>query len=637
MENQNISEAVVIDREDKKGHKYLCAYIVARAKTNANELREYLSDHLPDYMLPSYFIQINKMPLTPNGKIDRKALPEPAGDAIAANGYKAPRNETEEKLAAVWQEVLDRDKIGINDNFFEIGGDSIKALQIVSKLSRADLKLQVKDLFTNPSIRHLSKYVKKETKARTSEIVQGQVPLTPVQRSFFEANQREQNHYNQAFMLYRENGFAERIVEKVIRKLTEHHDALRMVYREKNGEIIQHNRGLEDSVFDLNVYDLKTEKNLEETVYQIATNIQKDISISEGKMIKLCVFKTTEGDHLLIAIHHLLVDGVSWRILFEDFEAAYGQALQGKPIELGYKTDSYKTFSEKLAEYASSKKLLKEQEYWREISKGKMAFLPKHRQAAHDNYENSRTLRISLSQMETEQLLKNAHKAYNTQINDLLLTALLIASRQLTGENRLKILMEGHGRDDILQDVDITRTVGWFTAMYPVFIDLEDETDLSVMIKIVKETLRKIPNNGIGYGILKYLRKDEGLIKDEKPPILFNYLGELDHDLTTEQFSSSKLSTGQSIGEKSARDASVEIDSVVVGRQLMISTTFNEYEYSPDTISELNQAFKESLQMVISHCTGKNETEKTSSDYGYDKLSLEDLEELLNEYESIDS
>lgn len=179
-----------------------------------------------------------------------------------------------------------------------------------------------------------------------------------------------------------------------------------------------------------------------------------------------------------------------------------------------------------------------------------MAFLPKHRQAVHDNYENSRTLRISLSQMETEQLLKDAHKAYNTQINDLLLTALLIASRQLTGENRLKILMEGHGRDDILQDVDITRTVGWFTAMYPVFIDLEDETDLSVMIKIVKETLRKIPNNGIGYGILKYLRKDEGLIKDEKPPILFNYLGELDHDLTTEQFSSSKLSTGQSIGEK---------------------------------------------------------------------------------------
>lgn len=121
LENQNISEAVVIDREDKKGHKYLCAYIVARAKTNANELREYLSDHLPDYMLPSYFIQINKMPLTPNGKIDRKALPEPAGDVIAASGYEAPRNETEEKLAAVWQEVLDRDKIGINDNFLKSG------------------------------------------------------------------------------------------------------------------------------------------------------------------------------------------------------------------------------------------------------------------------------------------------------------------------------------------------------------------------------------------------------------------------------------------------------------------------------------------------------------------------------------
>ncbi|MED2945319.1 amino acid adenylation domain-containing protein [Bacillus swezeyi] len=635
---QDISEAVVIDREDSKGHKYLCAYIACPQQIIANELREYLSNHLPDYMIPSYFIQINKMPLTPNGKVDRKALPEPGEDTAAASEYEAPRNETEEKLAAVWQEVLDRDKIGINDNFFEVGGDSIKALQIVSKLSRADLKLQVKDLFTNPAIKHLSKYVKKETKVRgQDEIIQGEVPLTPIQRSFFAANQEEQNHYNQAFMLYRENGFDEKIVERVVRKLTEQHDALRMIYQEKNSEIIQHNRGLEGSVFDLYVYDIKAAENPEEAVYQTATTIQKEISIQEGKMMKLCIFQTDEGDHLLIVIHHLLVDGVSWRIIFEDFAAAYSQALQGNTIELGYKTDSYKAFSEKLAEYAHSKKLLKEKEYWREIAKGKMEFIPKHHKAALDNYENSRTLRVSLGETETEQLLGEVHKAYNTQINDILLTALLMAVRRLTGENKLKILMEGHGREDILQDVDISRTVGWFTSMYPVFIDLEEETELTMAIKIVKETLRKIPNNGIGYGILKYLTKDQKLFKDEKPPILFNYLGELDHDLTTEQFSSSRLSAGQSIGAKSARDASVEIDSVVVDQQFMISTTFNEYEYTDQMISDFNQTYKESLQKVISHCMSKNETEKTSSDYGYDKISLKDLEELLNEYESVDS
>ncbi|KKB72066.1 MULTISPECIES: non-ribosomal peptide synthetase [Bacillus] len=634
---QDISEAVIIDREDGKGHKYLCAYIVAQKSVNANELREYLSNHLPDYMIPSYFVQISRMPLTPNGKVDRKALPEPDEERAAASEYEAPRNDTEEKLAAVWQEVLDRDKIGINDNFFEVGGDSIKALQIVSKLSRADLKLQVKDLFTNPVIKHLSKYVKKEAKARqNNEIVQGEAPLTPIQRAFFEANKIEQNHYNQAFMLYRENGFDEKTVEKVFRKLVEQHDALRMIYKEKNGEIIQHNRGLEDSVFDLYVYDMKTETNLEEIVYQTATAVQKEISIRAGSMMKLAIFKTNSGDHLLIAIHHLVVDGVSWRILFEDFETAYSQALQGKTIELGYKTDSYKTYAEKLAEYAQTKKLFKERDYWRDISKGTMAFLPKQRRA-EDNYENSNTLRVFLSETETEQLLGEVHKAYNTQINDILLTALLITARKMTGENKLKILMEGHGREDILQDVDISRTVGWFTSIYPVFIDLEDETELSMTIKMVKETLRKIPNNGIGYGILKFLSKDEELLKDERPPILFNYLGEIEHDTGAGQFSSSELPKGQSIGEKSARDAAVEIDSVVANQRLIISTTFNRREYGDHTIRDFNQTYKESLQTVINHCMSKHETEKTSSDYGYDKISLQDLEELLNEYESVDS
>lgn len=638
LDKQEISEAVIIDREDSKGYKYLCAYITAQKNINTNELREYLSNHLPDYMIPSYFIQISKMPLTPNGKVDRKALPEPDEDVKTASEYEAPRNETEEKLIAVWQEVLDRDKIGINDNFFEIGGDSIKALQIVSKLSRADLKLQVKDLFTNPAIKQLSKYVKKEAKTRrNNEIIQGEVPLTPIQRSFFEANKEEQDHYNQAFMLYRETGFDEKIVEKVLHKLVEQHDALRMIYKEKNGEMVQHNRGLEAGIFDLYVYDMKTEANLEEAVYQTATNIQKDISIQAGKMVKICIFKTGHGDHLLMVIHHLAVDGVSWRILFEDFGAAYSQALQGKAIELGYKTDSYKTFSEKLIEYAHSRTLAKEKAYWRKISKGKMEFIPKKHEAANHNYENSKTLRVSLSRTETERLLKETHKAYNTQINDILITALLISIRELTGENKLKILMEGHGREDVLQGVDISRTVGWFTSIYPVFIDLEEETGLAMTIKMVKEALRKIPNNGIGYGILKYLTKDEELLKDERPPILFNYLGEIDHDMTTEQFSSSKLPAGQSIGEKSARDASVEIDSVVVNHQLIISTTFNGYEYAEQRIRDFNQTYKESLQTVINHCINKNETEKTSSDYGYDKISLKDLDELLNEYESVDS
>nr|WP_316252545.1 condensation domain-containing protein [Bacillus aquiflavi] len=550
--------------------------------------------------------------------------------------YEAPRNEVEENLVSIWQDVLGVREIGINDSFFEVGGDSIKALQIVSKLSQVGFKLKIKDLFSNPKIKNLSKYIKSDFKKKKNEIIQGKVPLTPIQKRYFEINNKELNHYNQSFMLYREKGFDEKVIETVFNKIIEQHDALRMTYEKQNGAIIQYNRGLKEKCFDLYVFDLKDEEDEQATVHQLATNIQKEVSILNGQIMKICIFKTSKGDHLLIVIHHLVIDGVSWRILFEDFEMAYRQASLGKKIELGTKTDSYKEFSQKLIKYAESNKLRKEKKYWRDLAKTKVDFFPKMGMDT-DNYENSKILRISLSREDTKKLLGETNKAYNTQINDILLTALLVTVREMTGNNRLKIMMEGHGREEVIENVDVSRTIGWFTSMYPVYLDLGEEEEISMSIKMVKETLRKVPNNGIGYGILKYLAEDADLLNDEAAPILFNYLGEIDKHVTNKDFSPSSLSSGESIGAESVRDASIEIDSIVLDHKLTISTTFNDREYSEDTINMFNQKYKESLEMIIVHCVNKTETKKTSSDYGYDKMSLQELEELLNEYEYVDN
>ncbi|MGX5439997.1 non-ribosomal peptide synthase/polyketide synthase [Bacillus thuringiensis] len=637
LKHQDIREVVVVAKEDQENHTYLTAYIVSEKAISSPKIREFLEKELPDYMIPSYFVQLDQLPLTSNDKVDRKALPEPDRSGQSGIEYEEPRNEVETQLVEVWRDILGIEDIGINHHFFVSGGDSIKALQIVSRLSRINLKLEVKDLFANPKIKDLSKYVKKQNKQlKPYEIVEGEVVLSPIQKWYFEKNKEELDHFNQSFMLFREDGFDQKRIERVFNKILEQHDALRMIYKENDGDIIQYNRVYKEKLFDLYVYDVKGLDNKEEKIYEFATNIQKKSSIKDGKLVNLCLFKSDEGDHLLIAIHHLVVDGVSWRIIFEDFETLYSQDLKGEKLDVGYKSDSFKQFSSKLREYASSKKLLKEREYWQDVAKNEVKFIPRKKELIRDTFGNSKTVSISLDKEKTISLLRKSNRAYNTEINDILLTSLLLGTRELTGENCIKINMEGHGREDILEDVDISRTVGWFTTMYPVLIDLGEETEIAANIKMVKEILRKIPNKGIGFGILKYLSKENYLLNEQKAPISFNYLGEMDNDVNRNEFSGSRFSYGETIGGKISRNNSIEINSIIINNELFINTTFNELEYDELTIKKLNEMFKESLEIIIEHCLSKTDVEKTPYDYGDTKLTLSELEDIKEKYKDFE-
>ncbi|WP_259418057.1 non-ribosomal peptide synthetase [Bacillus toyonensis] len=637
LKHQDIKEVVVVAKEDKENHTYLSAYIVSEKAISSAKIREFLEKELPDYMIPSYFVQLDQLPLTSNDKVDRKALPEPDRSSQSGVEYEAPRNEVETHLVEIWRDILGIEDIGINHHFFVSGGDSIKALQIVSRLSRINLKLEVKDLFANPKIKDLSKYVKKQNKRlKPYEIVTGEVILSPIQKWYFEKNKEELDHFNQSFMLFREDGFDQKRIERVFNKILEQHDALRMIYRENDGEIIQYNRGYKDNLFDLYVHDVEGVENKEEKIYELATNIQKKSSIKNGKLVNLCLFKTDQGDHLLITIHHLVVDGVSWRIILEDFETLYSQDLKGEKLDIGFKTESFKEFSSKLREYVSSNKLLKEREYWQEIAKTEVAFIPRKKELKSDTFENSKTVSISLDKEKTISLLRKSNRAYNTEINDILLTSLLLGTREITGENCIKINMEGHGREDILENVDISRTVGWFTTMYPVLIDLGDETDLATNIKMVKEILRKIPNKGIGFGILKYLSKEKYLLNEQKAPISFNYLGEMDNDVNRNAFSESKFSYGETIGGKISRNNSIEMNSIIINNELVINTTFNELEFDELTIRKLNDKFKESLETIIDHCVSQIEVDKTPYDYGDTKLTLSELKDIKEQYKDFE-
>jgi aryl carrier-like protein len=320
LNHPEIKEAVVIDREDQVGNKFLCAYVVPDSSNLPEfvKIKEFLSEGLPDYMLPLHYIPLDKIPLTPNGKVDRKHLPEPElidpGNSAA---YIVPGNIIEKKLVETWQEVLGQAPVSINDNFFEIGGDSIKTIQIISRMRKAGYKLEMRDIFQNPQISALAPIVKKIERKADQSVITGTVPLTPIQKDFFENQLTDKHHYNQAVMLMLEEGFDQEAVKTIFTKIQEHHDALRMTYKEEKGKIIQTNHGLEYPL-SLNVYDLRNQEYPGTILEQKANELQSSINLETGPLMKLGLFHLQDGHRLLIAIHHLVIDGISWRILFED-------------------------------------------------------------------------------------------------------------------------------------------------------------------------------------------------------------------------------------------------------------------------------------------------------------------------------
>ena len=635
LELDGVKEAVVITRTDKNGNKYLCGYCVCDRELNIKELREYLSEKLPEYMIPSHFVKLDKMPLSPNGKVDRKVLPEPDESIGLDTEYEPPQNELQQRLVEMWNEVLGKQKIGIKDNFFELGGDSIKAIQIASRLNKYNFKVEVRDILTKPTIEELCSYVTISLRKAEQGVIQGEVNLTPIQSWFFDMNFKEMHHWNQAVMVYREKGLEEEIVKKVASKILEHHDILRAVFKKEEGRITQVHNEIEEQLVDLKVYDLKGIEDCVSKIGELSNQIQGSIDLEKGPLVKFGLFKTSTGDHLLIAAHHLVVDGVSWRIILEDMETGYNQALNGEEISFQDKTDSYKLWSEKLRLYANTREIQKEADYWSKLESSKVEELKKDNKVEIDLVKDTDTVTLSLSEIETDKLMTKTKHAYNTDVKDILLAALGLSIKEWSKADSVLVDLEGHGREEIFGDIDINRTVGWFTSMYPVILDMKNVEDLSAYIINTKESLRKIPNKGIGYGILKYLSSHEnksGLQFVLKPEICFNYLGEIGQETGASEFGLSNAPIGYTISPNSERPHAIYLNGMTVGGKLHIQVSFNRNAYKEETISEFIEKMEKSLNMIIDHCMSADKTELTPSDFEDDDLSIEELNKIYENF-----
>ncbi|MDY8021009.1 non-ribosomal peptide synthetase [Paenibacillus polymyxa] len=631
MKHPLVREVAVIAREDKEREKYLAAYFTAEGEPGADELREQLLQELPDYMVPSSFMQLDHMPMTPSGKIDRKTLPEPDLSVDAGAEYVAPRDKTEEILAGVWENVLKVERVGIRDHFLNLGGDSIKAIQVVSKLHDYKLKLQLKDLFDHPVIEQLSAYAQSVEHTAFQGTVTGEIIPTPIQSWLLEQPFAAKHHFNQSVLLHRKQGFDEKALRKVFDRLVEHHDALRIVVREKAGQVVLFNRGTEGELYSLKVKDFTNDDTFDSSVKEEAAKLQSGMDLVRGPLVQAGLFKTRDGDYLCVSIHHLVVDGISWRILFEDISTGYRQAEKGEEVTFREKTDSFLAWSEQLYAYAGSGELLQEITYWRALEQNEIKPIPKDHTIHSSKYMDSDLIEIELDEVQTIKLLKEVNKAYNTEINDVLLTALGEAIGEWTGENKVLVNLEGHGREEIIPDMDISRTVGWFTAQYPVILDMAGAKDVSSRLKAVKESLRRIPQKGIGYGILEYqtILQDEGILRfDLHPEISFNYLGQFDQDIDTEIFTLADVLTDETISPDMQRPYCLDINGRVTDGKLRLSFAYHKHEYEKATLIRVAEGFKRNLEQIIEHCVLREYTELTASDVSSRSITMEEIEEI---------
>ncbi|MFW9264015.1 amino acid adenylation domain-containing protein [Nostoc sp. CALU 546] len=654
-QHQDVQTSVVIVREDIPGNtcteqsrsKRLVAYIVPQPQQTCTErsrstptvsvLRSFLKEKLPEYMVPSAIVILESLPLTPNGKIDRRALPEPEARTGIENEIVLPCTPIEEKLTQIWEQVLRVEQIGIHDNFFELGGDSILSIQIISRAKVAGIELTIKQLFANQTIAQLAT-VAGTTKALSIEqgLVTGTLPLTPIQHWFFEQKFPEKHHFNQSFLLTIPSDLNLEILEQVWQQLLKHHDALRLRFTQTDTIWQQIHANPTDNI-TIRHFDLSTVPEIEiETVIETTANeLQASLNLSEN-LVQVAFFwlGINKKARLLILIHHLVVDGVSWRILLEDLQTAYQQLSQGKTIQLPAKTTSFKDWAQKITAYAQSEVLKSELDYWLSPSYDAVDSIPVDYAQGINTTASARTVTVSLDEAETLSLLQDVPKAYKTQINDVLLTALVLVLSEWTNSDSVLFNLEGHGREEIVDGVDLSRTVGWFTTIFPVVVELGITDDLGTALKSVKEQLRVIPNKGIGYGLLRYLNVDAEINAQlEKIPqaeVSFNYLGQFAQVVNTSSLIQiANESSGNSQSLQGQRHYLLDINAIIINEKLQIDWTYSSNIHQHETIENIAQEFVETLQKLIAHCLSTENIGYTPTDFPLIQLDQLEIDQIL--------
>ena len=566
-----VGQAVVIAREDRPGDKRLVGYVTGTA--DPDTARALLAERLPSYMVPAAVVAIGALPLTANGKLDTRALPAP--EYQDSDHYRGPDSAVEEILAGIYAQVLGLERVGVDDSFFELGGDSILSMQVVARARAAGLVCRPRDIFVEQTVARLAR-VAGVADSAAGPVDEGVGPLvaTPIMR-WLASVEGPVDQFNQTTVVQAPAGATEADAVMLLQALLDRHAMLRLRVDDDGAggwSLTVPEPGSMDARACLYTIDVSSDAAVE--------TARSRLSPAAGVMLSALWVAST--GQLVVIVHHLAVDGVSWRILLEDLNIAWAQHRAGQPVALPTTGTSFQRWASLLAEHARRPEVVEQTQAWRQIA-ATPAALPAVR-PAQDVYANAGNLSVELDTETTRMLLGEVPAAFHTGIHDILLIAFALACAEFsgTGAAPIGIDVEGHGRHDELDpDVDLSRTVGWFTTKYPVALAVgglswrqvvAGEAGLGELVKDAKEQLRALPEP-LTYGLLRYLNPDVDLAGAD-PVIGFNYLGRL----------------GAGVGEASAdgwrlsRDGgSVTAAAAAISMPLMHTVDLNAATIDDDT------------------------------------------------------
>jgi amino acid adenylation domain-containing protein/non-ribosomal peptide synthase protein (TIGR01720 family) len=589
------------------------------------ELRDHLGGQLPEYMVPSAFVLLEALPLTANGKLDRRAMPRPEIEDERPDlgaRYVAPRTPVEHVLAGIWADVLGLERVGVHDNFFELGGDSILSIRVIARANQASLNLTTQDAY------RLQTVAEQAVAAGNADVVvpeQGQVtgavPLTPIQHWFFEGERVDPDHFNWSTFLPAPPGVSTGQLRRALKMLLEHHDALRLRFvRSESGDWQQFLAEADDDV-PLTVMDLSgVAANKRRGVIEArAAELQTSLDLDQGPLLRLAWFVHGQGSGsrlprsqsaqsqgqaslLLLTVHHLVVDAVSWPILLGDLTSLLRQAVSDQPMQLPAKTSPFKEWAERLLEHARSAISTDERRYWLDERRREVARLPRDHPKGFNSRASEQEVVVTLDERETRRL-QSMVRSTRSSIDEVVVAALGQALLLWTEDRRVLIDVERHGREDLGGDLNLSRTVGWFANIAPALLDLPRGAPREEALQAAQEQLRAIPNRGIGYGLLRYLGDEEARSQLREQPqaeVFFNYLGQRG---SVRRKSSGRAAprpkVGPLHGPRESRRYPIEINVVIEEGQLQMRWSYSANLHERASIDWLTNEFVAALQAML--------------------------------------
>lgn len=633
----SVAEAIAIAHAVDNSDKRLVAYIVNKNVVTSEELRTALANRLPEHAIPAAFVFLDRFPLTPQGKVDRRALPIPDWQNVAGDRpIIPPETPAQQAICTAWEQVLALDAVGIEDNFFALGGDSILAVKVVTQVRRQGLIITPKEIFDHQNVKALAAVARKQetTERITTKGNPNDVPLSPIQQWFFDLDVPAPNHWNQAVLLKVNPAIDSQTIGKAIAEVARNHDTFRLRFRRLNSGWQQFYSEVKNSpTLELEIVDLTASAaHREAEISRHCDRLQRSLDLSNGPLARAALMMCGEGDgnRLFVVIHHLIVDGVSWRILLEDL----GTALMGGVVEPP--ASSFGQWSEFIRVFASRPEVRGEITFWQRNIKTNFRLPLDFADKQQNREATQEKVSLTLTPETTQIFLTAANKAYRTQPQDLLLAALSKTLQEITSENVLQIIMEGHGREDLSASLDVTRTLGWFTTIYPLRLDLPDNS-FATIIKTVKESLRSLPHRGLSYGVLRYLSEEAEVNSPIYADISFNYLGQVRVQEGKDQLFSllDEANTGIAHDPDGLRPHVIDVVAIVVSGKLRVDWLYSNKLHRRETICQWARVFEKNLLSILSYCTTPGIGGYTPSDFAWGRtesheklLSQENLEEL---------